>query len=677
MNATGAMAGTGPVRKYRGFISYSHAADDRLAPALQSGLHRFAKPWYRLRAMRVFRDKTGLAVTPELWGSIQKALADADHFILLASPQAAQSKWVEQEVDWWLQNRSARHLLIVWTDGELTWDRAAGDFDWTKTTALPQRLEKVFQEEPNYLDLRFAKTSAHLSLRQPKFLESVAGLSATLQGRSLDELIGEDLGQHQKTMRWLRFAVAGFVMLTIAAGFAAFVARQAWFMAGKVAGDIDDAANQQQWEAMSREVADRSLAVLESNRELATLLAVEAVSVYPTAEAESILRQSLFEALPPKLTLPGHAGGTYFAQFTRDGQRVITGGADKAARVWESDSGKIALELRGHTDGVTGADVTPDGKRICTSSWDDQTARVWDAANGKSLFEIKQERLAFAEFSPDGKQILAVAEQGDAVLWDAASGQRLRQLVSPYGQFRGSSILLTASFSPDGNRVALVDWHPTVCDVASGNALFELEGHTEQVRDIGYSPDGQWLVTASEDHTARIWHAATGKSMAVLPHDAKVIRAMFSPGGRWIVTRTADDRVIRVWDAASRKQVSEIDVGPKELASFALSPDGNFLVTALEEHTAEVFETRTGARVAELTGHTGPVRTPSFSPDGQRIVTAGLDGEVNLYAFKLGGTTTQLLTLARERVSRQLTAQERAHHLPASFRDSVARPGGK
>jgi hypothetical protein len=57
---------TSTTRKYRGFISYSHAADDRLAPALQSGLHRFAKPWYRLRAMRVFRDKTGLAVTPEL-----------------------------------------------------------------------------------------------------------------------------------------------------------------------------------------------------------------------------------------------------------------------------------------------------------------------------------------------------------------------------------------------------------------------------------------------------------------------------------------------------------------------------------------------------------------------------------------------------------------------------------
>ena len=90
-----------------------------------------------------------------------------------------------------------------------------------------------------------------------------------------------------------------------------------------------------------------------------------------------------------------------------------------------------------------------------------------------------------------------------------------------------------------------------------------------------------------------------------------------------------------------------------------------------DDHTGEVFETRTGARVAELTGHTGPVSWPGFSPDGRRIVTAGLDGQVNLYAFDIGGAMPQLLVLARERVARQLTAEERAHHLPAPLRQST------
>jgi hypothetical protein len=76
---------------YKAFISYSHSADDKLAPALQSALHRFAKPFYRLRAIRVFRDKTSLHLTPELWPLIQKALADSEYFLLLCSPDAAKS----------------------------------------------------------------------------------------------------------------------------------------------------------------------------------------------------------------------------------------------------------------------------------------------------------------------------------------------------------------------------------------------------------------------------------------------------------------------------------------------------------------------------------------------------------------------------------------------------------
>lgn len=85
---------------YKAFISYSHAADGELAPALQSALHRFAKPWYRLRAIHVFRDKTSLSVTPALWSSIKKALSESEYFILLASPDAAASHWVKQEINY-------------------------------------------------------------------------------------------------------------------------------------------------------------------------------------------------------------------------------------------------------------------------------------------------------------------------------------------------------------------------------------------------------------------------------------------------------------------------------------------------------------------------------------------------------------------------------------------------
>lgn len=71
---------------YHAFTSYSHGTDERLAPAIQSCLHRPARPFYRLRALNVFRDKTGLAARPALRSVIGPALQHSAHFILLASP---------------------------------------------------------------------------------------------------------------------------------------------------------------------------------------------------------------------------------------------------------------------------------------------------------------------------------------------------------------------------------------------------------------------------------------------------------------------------------------------------------------------------------------------------------------------------------------------------------------
>ena len=99
--------------RYNAFVSYSHAADDKLAPAVQHALHTFAKPWYRLRAMHVFRDKTNLAASPGLWQSIETALGDSQWFLFMASPRAAQSHWVGQEITWWLRNRGSARMLIL------------------------------------------------------------------------------------------------------------------------------------------------------------------------------------------------------------------------------------------------------------------------------------------------------------------------------------------------------------------------------------------------------------------------------------------------------------------------------------------------------------------------------------------------------------------------------------
>src|SRR3977135_3285061 len=88
---------------YDAFISYSHAKDKPIAAALQSVVQRLGKPWCQRRALRVFRDDTSLSATPHLWPTIEQALGQSRFLILLASPEAAASQWVNKEVASWLR----------------------------------------------------------------------------------------------------------------------------------------------------------------------------------------------------------------------------------------------------------------------------------------------------------------------------------------------------------------------------------------------------------------------------------------------------------------------------------------------------------------------------------------------------------------------------------------------
>ena len=162
---------------YDAFISYSHAADGQLAPALQSGLQRLAKPWYRVRALRVFRDESALSANPQLWTSIQRALDESDWFVLLASPQAADSEWVNRELEYWLTHKSADRLLPVVTGGTWEWagDRLAG-------SAVLPALGREISQEPRHLDLRWAHSEADLGAQNRQANRAGEHQSCTQKG---------------------------------------------------------------------------------------------------------------------------------------------------------------------------------------------------------------------------------------------------------------------------------------------------------------------------------------------------------------------------------------------------------------------------------------------------------------------------------------------------------------
>ncbi len=213
--------------RFDAFISYSHRADDDIAPSLRHGLQHLAKPWYRRRAMRVFLDRTNMSADPALWTAITRALDTSKGFVLLMSPESANSVWVNREIDYWVERNGSNRMLPVLTSGELVWDPAAGRFDETRSTSAPPSLVGVYHEEPRYIDLRWAEgqPASVLNLRDPRFADAIAEIAAPIRDVNKDELVGADLREHRKTIRIARTAVVALCLLLVASLVAAALAR--------------------------------------------------------------------------------------------------------------------------------------------------------------------------------------------------------------------------------------------------------------------------------------------------------------------------------------------------------------------------------------------------------------------------------------------------------------------
>jgi len=210
-----------------------------------------------------------------------------------------------------VQRKPAANLLIVLTDGTLVWDEVTGDFDWEQTPALPPSLRGAFTEEPRYIDLRWARTEDHVSLHSPP-LSGVCGRPGGPAARSAkDDLVGEDVRQHRRTVRLARSAVALLAALALIAGGSSVVA----------VGQRNDAQAKARL-ALSRQLAAQATANLGSQVDRALLLSLEALRSDDTAEARAALLAGLQQN--PRLVAPLRAGvPVATVAFSPDGNRAL------------------------------------------------------------------------------------------------------------------------------------------------------------------------------------------------------------------------------------------------------------------------------------------------------------------------------------------------------------------
>jgi WD40 repeat protein/TPR repeat protein/tRNA A-37 threonylcarbamoyl transferase component Bud32 len=198
--------------------------------------------------------------------------------------------------------------------------------------------------------------------------------------------------------------------------------------------------------------------------------------------------------------------------------------------------------------------------------------------------------------------------------------------------------VISAGFSPDGQRIVTASDDKTarVWDAVTGREIMRLSGHTDSLNFAAFSPDGRRIVTASYDKTARIWDASTGQQLLLLRgHTGKVRSASFSPDGLSIVT-ASNDKTARIWDATTGQQRLMLSGHTETVMSAAFSPDGQRVVTASQDQTARVWSAASGREVAVLRGHDNTLWSAAFSPDGLRIVTASTDKTARIWDAQSG-----------------------------------------
>ncbi|MEG4804114.1 NB-ARC domain-containing protein [Microcoleus sp. ARI1-B5] len=340
---------------------------------------------------------------------------------------------------------------------------------------------------------------------------------------------------------------------------------------------------------------------------------------------------------------------------------LASGSYDSSVRLWNGQSGKLLKTLQGHTNWVLCIKFSPDGTILASGS-DDSSVKLWDVCTGRGAYTLPGHTgwVRCVDFSPDGKLLASSSDDRTIKLWDV---DRCESGSDEYRADRLSGSIWktleghtngvwSVAFSPDGTLLASgsVDRTVKLWNVRTGAIVRTLEGHSNWVRCVAFSPDGTLLASASYDSSVKLWDVGTGQVVRTLQgHTSGVWSVDFSPDGTLIASGSYD-RTIKLWDVSTGELLKTLEGHSHGVWSVAFSPRAQpsqkcaaslldrdlMLASGSYDQTVKLWDVCTGQLLKTLQEHTSWVWSVRFSPDGDSVASGSSDETIKLWDVQAG-----------------------------------------
>lgn len=329
--------------------------------------------------------------------------------------------------------------------------------------------------------------------------------------------------------------------------------------------------------------------------------------------------------------------------FGDQGKTLAVSAADKTIRVWSAKGGQGLRTIERDSSTTPSIAISEDGNMIATAeSWSGSGygARVVRRVDGKEVAKLKDlsSYPAGIAFSLDGKTVL-VALSYELIEWNLATGATIRKLPRVYASgYR-------FAFAPD-RKAIFYDGTPRgaeLWNVMTEKKLFDMQGHSGEIKAVAYSPRGDMVASGATDKTVRLWSTKDGELIHTFERMGGTIGAMcFTPDGATLVV-AADDDSIRHFNTDTGEELKKLELMP----ASALTCSSQAIAWSSKDDVIRI-STMDGQRSASL--HVFPRRDAGYVMTNDAIEFFGSDADVQRTMVScLAGAVVYPLDLCRER----------------------------